>query len=137
MSDFPHVIRKAEITEISSVTNGRVYGRSILTEEVFFTMASYKELLEQRRVLEEQIAEVKAREFAVVVDEIKQKMVDYGITLADLDVSTGRGKWSRGSKQPKAAVAPKYRDPVSGATWSGRGKAPKWIAGQNRDRFTV
>jgi hypothetical protein len=24
--------------------------------------------------------------------------------------------------------APKYRDPVSGATWSGRGPAPAWLA---------
>ena len=28
----------------------------------------------------------------------------------------------------KRKVAPKYKDPQSGATWSGRGLAPKWLA---------
>ncbi|WP_411829055.1 H-NS family nucleoid-associated regulatory protein [Paraburkholderia kururiensis] len=31
----------------------------------------------------------------------------------------------------------KYRDPVSGATWSGRGRAPRWIAGRDRDAFEI
>ena len=30
---------------------------------------------------------------------------------------------------------PKYRDPVSGQTWSGRGKEPAWIAGKDRTMF--
>jgi DNA-binding protein H-NS len=34
-------------------------------------------------------------------------------------------------------VAPKYRDPESGNTWSGRGKPPRWIAGQDRDQFLI
>ena len=34
-------------------------------------------------------------------------------------------------------VAPKYRDPASGATWTGRGKAPAWIAGQDRGAFAI
>ena len=29
-------------------------------------------------------------------------------------------------------VAPKYRDPATGQTWTGRGKAPKWIDGKDR-----
>ncbi|WP_322048072.1 H-NS family nucleoid-associated regulatory protein, partial [Paraburkholderia sp. J67] len=32
----------------------------------------------------------------------------------------------------------KYQDPKSGATWSGRGRAPDWIKGaKNRDRFLI
>ncbi|MBO1859091.1 H-NS histone family protein [Burkholderia cenocepacia] len=39
---------------------------------------------------------------------------------------------------PRAPIAPKYRDPKTGATWSGRGKAPQWIAkAKNRDRFPI
>lgn len=34
-------------------------------------------------------------------------------------------------------VAPKYRDPVSGQTWTGRGKPPAWIAGKDRDQFLI
>jgi DNA-binding protein H-NS len=39
-------------------------------------------------------------------------------------------------------AAPKYRDPVSGATWSGRGKVPRWMRhlieqGAKRDDFRI
>jgi DNA-binding protein H-NS len=34
-------------------------------------------------------------------------------------------------------VAPKFKDPATGATWTGRGKAPKWIAGKDRAGFTL
>ncbi|MDP1329472.1 H-NS family nucleoid-associated regulatory protein, partial [Klebsiella pneumoniae] len=40
------------------------------------------------------------------------------------------------SVQAKSIVPPKYRDPKTGATWSGRGRAPAWI-GKNRDRFLI
>jgi DNA-binding protein H-NS len=53
-------------------------------------MSSYKELLAQREKLEQQIEEAKSREYAEVLNEIKQKMADYGITLAEL--GGGRGK---------------------------------------------
>nr|WP_321968421.1 H-NS histone family protein [Burkholderia cepacia] len=34
--------------------------------------------------------------------------------------------------------AAKYRDPKTGATWSGRGRAPAWIKdAKNRDRFLI
>lgn len=41
-----------------------------------------------------------------------------------------------------AAVAPKYRHPQTGETWSGRGKAPRWLAaeeasGATRDSFLI
>ncbi|PMS22449.1 H-NS histone [Trinickia dabaoshanensis] len=97
-------------------------------------MSSYKELLAQREKLEKQIEEAKAREYAEVLNEIKQKMADYGITLAEL--GGGRGKHAKAGR-PRAGVAPKYRDPVSGNTWSGRGKPPRWIAGQDRDQFLI
>jgi DNA-binding protein H-NS len=35
------------------------------------------------------------------------------------------GKAKAAAKKP---VAPRYKDPESGATWSGRGRAPAWIA---------
>jgi DNA-binding protein H-NS len=97
-------------------------------------MSSYKELLAQREKLEKQIEEAKAKDYAEVLNEIKQKMADYGITLAEL--GGGRGKLGTGGR-PRAGVAPKYRDPASGSTWSGRGKPPRWIAGQDREQFLI
>ncbi|WP_425273663.1 H-NS family nucleoid-associated regulatory protein [Paraburkholderia hospita] len=38
----------------------------------------------------------------------------------------------------KGPQAPKYRDPKSGATWSGRGPAPAWLAGaKDRSKFLI
>lgn len=99
-------------------------------------MSSYKELLAQREKLEKQIEEAKAREYAQVLDEIKQKMADYGITLAELGGSRAAGKNAKVSRS-RASVAPKYRDPDSGSTWSGRGKPPRWIAGKDREKFLI
>jgi DNA-binding protein H-NS len=90
-------------------------------------MSSYKELLAQR---------AKSREYAEVLNEIKQKMADYGISLTEL----GGGRAAKGgakAARPRAGVAPKYRDPDSGSTWSGRGKPPRWIAGLDREKFLI
>jgi len=99
-------------------------------------MSSYKELLAQREKLEKQIEEAKSREYAEVLNEIKQKMADYGISLSEL----GSGRAAKGAAKvarPRAGVAPKYRDPDSGSTWSGRGKPPRWIAGLDREKFLI
>jgi DNA-binding protein H-NS len=97
-------------------------------------MSSYKDLLAQREKLEKQIEEAKAREYAEVLNDVKQKISDYGFTLADLGLA--RAKVSKGAR-PRAGVAAKYRDPETGATWSGRGKPPRWIAGKNREEFAI
>ena len=45
-------------------------------------------------------------------------------------------------KRAKRKVAPKYKDPQSSATWSGRGLTPKWLAekekaGAKREEFLI
>jgi DNA-binding protein H-NS len=37
----------------------------------------------------------------------------------------------------KSASQPKYRDPKSGKTWTGHGRAPDWIKGKNREKFAI
>jgi DNA-binding protein H-NS len=44
---------------------------------------------------------------------------------------------ARSSANAGAKVAPKYRDPATGQTWTGRGKPPKWIADQDREKFAI
>lgn len=34
-------------------------------------------------------------------------------------------------------LAPKYRDPVSGKTWSGHGVRPKWMRGRSARDFQI
>ncbi|MDO5943366.1 H-NS family nucleoid-associated regulatory protein [Burkholderia cepacia] len=44
-------------------------------------MANYKQLLEQRAKLDEQIEALREQEQAMVIEEIRQKMADYEITV--------------------------------------------------------
>lgn len=62
------------------------------------------------------------------IKEVRTKIdgILTGAGLAISDVYPTRG--GKGAKAPKAAVAPKYRNPVNTAqTWSGRGKRPLWF----------
>jgi DNA-binding protein H-NS len=94
-------------------------------------MATYRELLVRRAELERQLQKTRTEEFTAVVADIKQKMADYSITLVDLGIDPER------TNKAGASVPAKYRDPTTGVTWSGRGKAPKWITGEDRDRFVL
>ena len=60
---------------------------------------------------------------------MKRLKSEHGLTQQDIFGSAKRGRKASGS------VAPKFKDPISGATWTGRGKAPKWIEGQDRSQF--
>ena len=97
-------------------------------------MATYKELKAQAEALLKQAEAARRAEIAAVVAEIRAKMKDYGITPADL---------KGGAKKPKApAAAARYRNPATGQSWSGRGRAPKWLAdelarGRSREEFLV
>ena len=96
---------------------------------------SYKELIKQRDALEQAIAQAREHELSEAVRQVRQLVSEFGLTVQDV-FPAGRGpakpKISTGSK-----VAPKYRDPVSGQTWTGRGKAPKWIDGKERSPFLI
>lgn len=96
---------------------------------------SYKELIKQRDALEQAIAQAREHELAEAVRQVRHLVSEFDLTVQDVFPS-GRGavkqKISTGSK-----VAPKYRDPVSGQTWTGRGKAPKWIDGKERSPYLI
>lgn len=86
-------------------------------------MATYKELKAQMEALAEKAEAARAAEFQAIVDDIRTKVAEFGITEKDI-FGNRRG---RPAKQAAAPVQAKYRDPKTGATWSGRGRAPAWI----------
>lgn len=101
-------------------------------------MASYQEILRQIESLQQQAEEVRKQELASAIAEIKRIMSEFGITPADLGFGRQAGK----TKGKGAALAAKYRDPVSGKTWSGRGRRPAWVmaleaAGKSLDSVKV
>ncbi|WP_343674918.1 H-NS family nucleoid-associated regulatory protein [Paraburkholderia heleia] len=77
-----------------------------------------------------------------VVTKIRDLMEKHGLTLADLEshfsVVKRRGRVSKAVVAAKSASAPKYRDPKTGASWTGHGRAPAWIATvKDRSKFLV
>lgn len=94
------------------------------------------------RRLQEQAEAMRAKKASATLDRIVALMKESGISVADIEGHLGGKK--RGARAGKktaagaANVAAKYMDPKTGATWSGHGRAPAWIANaKNRDRFLV
>lgn len=96
-------------------------------------MSTYKELLAQRQALEDAINKARNEELSKAISDVRAIVAEYDLT-AD-DVFGGR---KGGTGKPTKKVAPKYRDPATGQTWTGRGKAPVWIAGAaDREAFAI
>jgi DNA-binding protein H-NS len=80
---------------------------------------------EQIAQLRKQAEELRNQERAGVVEELRKKIAEYGLSAADLKLAGRAAKRSTAVAAPKAAA--KYRSPT-GETWSGgRGRKPRWI----------
>ena len=62
--------------------------------------------------------------------EIKEKIAEFGFTMEDVFSA-------KKTRKLREASDPKYRDPDTGATWSGMGREPLWIKGRDRAAFAV
>lgn len=106
---------------------------------------SYAELLQLSKELEQQISEKRDEELKVLVDGFAKKVQASGFTvdeaLVALQPYTAATK--RKGNQAGSSAPVLYRDPSNPEnTWSGRGRAAKWIsdyeaAGRSRNEFKV
>ena len=97
-------------------------------------MATLQELIAQKEALEKLIQDTRQTELAEAISQVKTLIATFGLTQEDIFGA------SRGAKKVKAEgskVAAKYRDPVSGKEWSGRGLAPKWLQGREKSEFLI
>jgi DNA-binding protein H-NS len=95
----------------------------------------YEELQAKIADLQAQAEQVRREERQQAIDMAKTMISTYDITAKDLGLDKAP-KVKTGPK-PGNKVSPKYRDPQSGATWSGRGKTPKWINGADRSQYAI
>jgi DNA-binding protein H-NS len=106
-------------------------------------MKTYHEILQEIENLKAQAATARAAEISEGVAHIKAIMAEKGVTCADIcRVNAGAGAGPRRSALAGSHVSIKYRDPATGATWTGRGKRPRWLAakieaGASVDSFKV
>ena len=96
-------------------------------------MSTLKDLLAQQEALAKQIKEVRQLERSDAISKVLALITEHELTPQDLFGGT------RGAQKVKAAskVAAKYRDPETGKEWSGRGIAPKWLKGKDREQFLI
>lgn len=101
-------------------------------------MSDLNDLLAQKAELEKRIEAAQKQARGDAIAKVKALMTEYGLTIADLNTRAPvRVPTAKGGK-----VAPKYRDAVTGDTWSGRGLQPKWLkaalaSGRTIDEFAV
>lgn len=98
-------------------------------------MSKLQELIAEKTRLESEISALMAAGRREAIEQVRTLIREHALTPEEIGVSAANAK-GRAAPVP-SKVAPKYRDPQSGATWSGRGVAPKWIAGKDRAQFLI
>lgn len=84
-------------------------------------MTEYQTLMAKKAGIDAQIAAAQT--------EARALIQEHGLTAADL--------FPPAKAKPASVGAPKYRDPATGATWTGQGKPPNWILGNDRTHFLI
>lgn len=96
--------------------------------------------------LQKQAQALAAKQRAPVITSIVRSMHEFNISPDEIAAAYNKKKPARSASRtaaaPKRSVPPKYKNPQTGATWSGRGKAPRWISdaeaqGKSRDQFLI
>ncbi|ACD18844.1 H-NS family nucleoid-associated regulatory protein [Paraburkholderia phytofirmans] len=108
-------------------------------------MPTLEQIQAKLKKLQAQADVLLARKAQVAVDQIRDLMLKHGLTTADIEAKAKARRAARGLNgggKAKAvssgkAVA-KYRDHKTGATWTGHGRAPGWIASvKDRTQFLI
>ncbi|WP_280190632.1 H-NS histone family protein [Delftia sp. PS-11] len=92
-------------------------------------MTTLRELVAAKAALEAEIAKARKNESAAALARVQQLVSEFGFTTEQL--------FPLLPHKAKTNGVAKYRDPASGATWTGRGKPPAWIVGKNRDELLI
>jgi len=95
-------------------------------------MATLAELMAQREALDLKIIEARESAIADAIAKVLAIVTEYDLTANDIF----GGKRGRKGSGTKAKVAAKYKD-ANGNSWTGRGRAPKWIEGKDRTKFLI
>jgi DNA-binding protein H-NS len=113
-------------------------------------MPTLEVIQEKLKKLQAQADVLIAKKAQSALEQIRRLMLEHRLTTEDIEEKTkarreakgdsglGIGLRRKASNALGSKVAPKFQDPKSGATWTGRGRAPAWIAkAKNRSRFLI
>lgn len=102
-------------------------------EPIDDTELTVEELQRQQQELERKIREKQEATKKAIINQIVEVVHSYHIPVEELVEALGGVKIKRKGVKAK----PKYRDPQTGAVWSGRGKEPAWIKNKDRAAFLI
>lgn len=99
---------------------------------------SFDELEAHDRAIKEQMQARRSTEREAAINQVKVLVGRFGLKPSEIRVEKAARAKAQGARGP---VKPKYRNPENpDQTWTGRGIAPKWIAGyakEDRDQFLI
>ena len=99
-------------------------------------MSAYKELLEKKVALDAEIEAARREEVGAAMSIVRELIAEFDLTERDI-FGGSRSSSTLPTSKVRKTVAAKYRNPTTGDTWTGRGKAPKWIDGQERSQYLI
>jgi DNA-binding protein H-NS len=111
-------------------------------------MPTLEQIQAKLKKLQAQADVLIARKAQVAVDQIRDLMLKHGLTTADIEAKAkarraaqalnGHAAGGKAKAVSAGKTPPKYRDHKTGATWTGHGRAPAWIAAvKDRTQFLV
>jgi DNA-binding protein H-NS len=110
-------------------------------------MATLEQIQARLKKLQAQADSIIAKRAQGALDQIRELMIKHGLTTRDIEArAKARRERRLGLANGKLASAgatkgklpPKYRDPKTGATWSGHARPPAWIKNvKDRSRFLI
>jgi DNA-binding protein H-NS len=104
-------------------------------------MATIESIQTKIAKLQAQAEAIASTKTTAALEKIRDLMHKHSVSVADIEAFVGkrRGRKPAQTATAKAgASAPKYLDPKTGATWTGHGRAPQWIANaKDRSKFLV
>jgi DNA-binding protein H-NS len=113
-------------------------------------MPTLEQIQTKMKKLQVQADALIAKKAQAAVDQIRALMLKHGLTTEDIEAKAKakrQAKVANGSASNvkakvasslKAETPPKYLHPKTGATWTGHGRAPAWIANvKDRSKFLI
>ncbi|CAN7791205.1 H-NS histone family protein [Caballeronia sp. LjRoot34] len=113
-------------------------------------MPTLEQIQQKMKKLQVQADTLIAKKAQAAVDQIRKIMLTHGLTTVDIEVKAKAKRESKAANgstpNVKVKVArslnggtpPKFQHPKTGATWTGHGRAPAWIAdAKDRAKFLI
>jgi DNA-binding protein H-NS len=94
-------------------------------------MPTYAEYMQQIAELQTLAEQARRKEVEEARTKIRELMQAHGLAADDLKEN------AKSVSKVREPIVPKYKDPVSGKTWTGRGRAPSWLNGRDKKEFII